>query len=147
MNILHEGNVSFEKKIGDSSIPLYILPGPNITLGAAALLEGGNYFYTVRAKSTCIISTYSMNPATVQKTLLAKVSLAMMVAKTTLREVGELFKKNNQVVKLASVVESFADNLSLTYYLCNPGVFPNIDINKPISTEEYIIDPILRMVK
>jgi hypothetical protein len=147
LNILHEGNVSFEKKIGDSSIPLYLLPGPNITLGAAALLEGGNYFYTVRAKSTCIISTYSMNPATVQKTLLAKVSLAMMVAKTTLREVGELFKKNNQVVKLASVVESFADNLSLTYYLCNPGVFPNIDINKPISTEEYIIDPILRMVR
>lgn len=147
LNILHEGNVSFEKKVGESSIPLYILAGPNITLGAAALLDGGNYFYTIRAKSNCVISTYAMSPSSVQKTLASKVSLAMMVARTTMREVGEFFKKNNQVVKLASMVESFSDNLSLTYYLCNPGVFPNIDINQPIPTDENIIDPILSMVR
>jgi hypothetical protein len=147
LNILHEGNVSFEKKVGECSIPLFLLPGPNATLGANCLINNSAYPYTIRSRSTCIISTYSMNSSTIQKTLASKLSLGMMVARTTLKEISEYYKKNTQVLKLTSQLESYSDNLSLMYYLCNPSVFPDIDPTKPVAHDPNIIDPILRLVR
>ncbi|WCL51384.1 cyclic nucleotide-binding domain-containing protein [Leptospira sp. GIMC2001] len=147
LNILHEGNVSFEKKIGESSIPLYILPGPNVTLGANSLLTNSNYNYTIRSRSTCILSTYAMNASSVQKTLISKLSLGMMIARTSLKEISEFYKKNNQVRKLSSSIEAFSDNLSLVYYLCNPSVFPDIKLSEPIPDDPNIIDPVIRLVR
>ncbi|MCC5815899.1 MAG: cyclic nucleotide-binding domain-containing protein [Leptospira sp.] len=147
LNILHEGKVSFEKKAGDSSIPLYILPGPNITLGASSLVNNAVYPYTIRSRSTCIISTYVMSPSTIQKTLASKLSLGMMVARTTLKEISEYYKKSNSILKFKSQVEAYVDNLSLLYFQCNPSVFPDIDMSKPIPDSDDTVDPILRLIR
>jgi hypothetical protein len=147
LNILHEGNVSFEKKIGESSIPLYLLSGPNITLGASALGETARYPYTIRTRSTCQISTYVMNPDSAAKTYASKLSLGMMVARTTLKEISEFYKKANQLKKIQSRLLSFNDNLSLAYYLCNPAAFPDIDPTKPVPENNSVIDPVLQLVR
>lgn len=148
LNILHEGNVSFEKKSGEGSMPLYLIGGPNATLGAHCLIQNISYPYTIRSRSTCVISTYAMNHSTVQKTLASKVSLGMMVARTALKEISEYYRKNNQILKITSEMESYIDNLSLMYFLCNPSVFPDIDIQKAIvPSDSNTIDPILKMVR
>jgi len=147
LNILHEGNVSFEKKMDEISIPLYELSGPNLTLGSSALIVNTTYPYTIRARSSCVVSTYVMSPSNVNRTLASKLSLGMMVARTLMREISETFKKTNQILKLRSKVESYTDNLSLLYYHCNPSAFPDIDWKKPIQIKESSIDPVMDFVR
>lgn len=148
LNILHEGKVSFEKQVDDSSIPLYLLQGPNLTLGGSCLINNRSYPYSIRSRSSCVISTYSMKPSGIRKTLAGKLSLGIMLARTTLKEISEYYKKTNQVVKLRSMVEAFSDKLSLLYFLCNPSVFPDIDMSKPIPEEENaVVDSVMKLVR
>lgn len=145
--LLHEGTVSFEKQIQDYNIVIYSVAGTNLTLGSPALINHTHFPYTIRARSSCLLSTYPMNPSNALKTLGTKPSLGMMVARSILKEISEAYKKNNQILKLKSKVESYTDNLSVLYYQCTPSSFPDIDTNKPIPLPETYSDPVMKLIR
>ncbi|NUM42448.1 MAG: cyclic nucleotide-binding domain-containing protein, partial [Leptospiraceae bacterium] len=148
LNILHEGSIVFEKKIKTGNFPLFQITGVNLTPGAIALFTSGRYPYTIKAAQNCVISTYSVNPATIRKTISGKVSLGITVARTILREVLESYKKINQIQLLDSKVAQYSDNLSITYYAFSPSVFPDISPEKPVpSPAMEIHDSVMKFTR
>jgi len=148
LNILHEGVLIFEKKIKTGNFPLFQISGANLTPGVISLLTTGRYPYTIKAAQNCVVSTYSVNPSTIRKTISGKVSLGMTVARTILKETLELYKKINQVKALDSGIEKFTDNLSVTYYSFSPSVFPDISPDKPVpAASGEIHDPVMKFTR
>ncbi|WP_109020676.1 cyclic nucleotide-binding domain-containing protein [Leptospira kobayashii] len=147
LNILHEGSVRVETTLGEESLALYTLEGTNLTPGIFALLEGMPYPYTIRAKTSCVISTYVMNQPNAKKTLTQKVSVGVMAVRTMLKEIGELYKRILAIRGLSSKVQMTADNLGVVYYILNPSIFSDIQPGAPITRDETIIDPVIRTIR
>ncbi len=148
LNIIHEGGYSVEKKVGDLTVPLFQISGKNLTPGIISLFTSGRYSHTIQTTQTCLVSTYQVTTATIKKTIISKMSLGVMIAKTLLREIIELIKKANQIQSLSSSVEMTLDNLSLIYYKLEPSVFKDIDLSRYVySEEEYVPDEVLRLVR
>ncbi len=147
LNILHEGSVRVEVNLGDISFALYTLEGANLTPGIFALLEGTTLPYTIRAKSSCVISTYAMNQANAKKTLTQKVSVGVMAVRTLLKEIGELYKRITAIRGLTSSIEFTTDNLGAAYFILNPSIFPDLQPGGPITRDENIIDPVMRSIR
>lgn len=147
LNIIHEGSVRVEANLGDTSLILYSLEGANLTPGIFALLEGSAYPYTIRAKTSCLISTYVMNQSNAKKTLTSKISVGVMAVRTLLKEIGELYKRILAIKGLSSKVTQTIDNLGAVYYILNPAIFPDIQPGGLITRDENIIDPVMRAIR
>ncbi|MCW7468271.1 cyclic nucleotide-binding domain-containing protein [Leptospira kanakyensis] len=147
MNILHEGSVRVETTLGDTSIVLYSLEGANLTPGIFALLEGTPYPYTIRAKTSCVISTYVMNQPNAKKTLTSKVSVGVMAVRTLLKEIGELYKRVISIKGLSAKFEQTMDNLGAVYYILNPSIFSDVSPGALITRDENIIDPVMKLIR
>ena len=147
LNLLHEGTVGLEIQLPDGrSTPIANLSGQNLTPGVHALTLGQPYPYSIRAKSTCILSTYPMSTAGFKKMLPTKLSLAVMAGKSLNLEISNITKKISSIYSLCGGVERFTDNLSALYYVANPTAFPDIVPGKPIPADNpNVIDPILRL--
>jgi hypothetical protein len=148
LNIIHEGGYSIEKKVGDFSFPLIQISGKNLTPGVISLFTSGRYPYTIAASQDSLVSTYQVTNATVKKTIMSKMALGIMVAKTLLREIIEITKKANVIQALNSKVEKTLDNFALLYYKIEPSLFQDIDLAHYVySDEENIIDNSVRRVR
>jgi hypothetical protein len=148
LNIIHEGGYSVEKKVGELVVPLFQITGKNLTPGIISLFTSGRYSHTIQTTQNCLISTYQVTTATIKKTIISKMSLGVMIARTLLREIIELIKKANQIQSLSSSVERTLDNLSLIYYKLEPTVFKDIDLSRYVySEEEYVPEEVLRLVR
>lgn len=148
LNIIHEGGYSVEKKIGEISIQLLQISGKNLTPGAVSLLTSGRYSYTIQASQPSVLSTYQVTTATIKKTIISKMSLGVMIARTILREIIELTKRANAIQSLSAQTEKTLDNLSLVYYKLEPSIFKDIDLSTYVySEDENISEPILRIVR
>ncbi|EQA47084.1 cyclic nucleotide-binding domain protein [Leptospira broomii serovar Hurstbridge str. 5399] len=149
LNVLHSGALRY---VIDGpkgrKLELFKLSGANLTPGATALFAGGRYPHTIIAEQECVLSTYVMSPSTVARSLAARSSLGIMVGRSLLREITELFKRANQLRKITSDLGKSNDNFSLLYYQFNPGVFPDIKPGQPINEPgSEIVDPILRLAR
>ncbi|TGN21088.1 cyclic nucleotide-binding domain-containing protein [Leptospira idonii] len=147
LNILHEGSVRIETTLGETSLALYTLEGTNLTPGIFALLEGTPYPYTIRAKTSCVISTYVMNSANAKKTLTQKVSVGVMSVRTMLKEIGELYKRILSIKGLNSKIQQVSDNLGAIYYILNPSIFSDVQPGGIITRDDTIIDPVMRQIR
>lgn len=148
LNIIHEGGYSIEKKIGESSIQLLQVSGKNLTPGAVSLFTSGRYICTIQTLQPSILSTYQVTTSTIKKTIISKMSLGVMIARTILREIIELTKRANAIQSLSAQTEKTLDNLALAYYKLEPGIFKDIDLSTYVySEEEYVSEPILRVVR
>ncbi|MCE9502110.1 MAG: cyclic nucleotide-binding domain-containing protein, partial [Leptospira sp.] len=148
LNILHEGSLIIEKKIKTGNLPLLSISGTNLTPGIISLFSSGRYPYSIKTAQNCVISTYAVNNSTIRKTISGKISLGVMVARTLLKEIAELYKKVNQILMVSSTMEKYSDNLAISYYVFSPSVFPDIDPSKPLSAPgPEIQDPILRLTR
>jgi hypothetical protein len=148
LNIIHEGAYSVEKRVGDMSIPLFQISGKNLTPGIISLFTSGRYTSSIQSTQNSIISTYQVNNSTIKKTIMSKMSLGVMVARTLLREIIELTKRANVIQSLSASVEKTLDNLALMYYKLEPSVFQDIDLSQYVySEEEYIPEDVLRLVR
>ncbi|TGK17166.1 Crp/Fnr family transcriptional regulator [Leptospira fluminis] len=147
LNVLHSGGLRYVAEGPKGrKLELFKLSGANLTPGASALFSGGRYPYSIFAEQECVLSTYVMSPSTVSKSLAARPSLGIMVGRSLLREITELFKRTNQLRKISSDLAKTNDNLSLLYYQFNPAVFPDIKPGQPIAEPGAdIVDPILRL--
>ncbi|PJZ65680.1 Crp/Fnr family transcriptional regulator [Leptospira wolffii] len=147
LNVLHSGALKYIGEApGGRKLELFKLSGANLTPGATALFTTGRYPYTILAEQDCVLSTYVMSQATVGRSLAARSSLGIMVGRSLVREITELFKKTNQLRKIASDMARTNDNLSLLYYQFNPSVFPDIKPGQPIAEPSAeIVDPVLRL--
>jgi len=143
LNILHEGSVRVEANIEGEAIVLYQLEGANLTPGIFPLLEGTPYPYTIRTKGSSVFSTYVMNQANAEKTLTQKISVGVMVLRTLLKEITELYKRTAQVHALTSHVQKIFDNLSTVYYIMNPSIFPDITPGSPVVRLDNMVDSML----
>ncbi|MDF3818903.1 cyclic nucleotide-binding domain-containing protein [Leptospira sp. 96542] len=147
LNILHEGSVRVEATLGEISLVLYSLEGANLTPGIFALLEGNAYPYTIRAKTSCVLSTYVMNQANAKKTLTSKVSVGVMAVRTLLKEIGELYKRVIAIKGLTAKFQQTNDNLGAVYYILNPSIFSDVTPGGLITRDENIIDPVMRSIR
>ncbi|MDZ4727343.1 MAG: cyclic nucleotide-binding domain-containing protein [Leptospira sp.] len=147
LNIIHEGSVRVDVTMGDISFALYSLEGANLTPGIFALLEGSPYPFTIRAKSSCIVSTYAMNQTNAKKTLTQKVSVGVMAVRTMLKEISELYKRIISIRSLIAKVEKTTDNLGAAYFILNPAIFPDLTPGGPITRDENIIDPVMKSIR
>ncbi|HNI91438.1 MAG TPA: cyclic nucleotide-binding domain-containing protein, partial [Leptospiraceae bacterium] len=149
LNIIHEGAFIIEKKINNSTIPILQLVGKNLTPGVISLFTSGRYPCTIKTAQDSIISTYQVNSSTIKKTIQGKVSIGIMTARTLLREIMEIFKKVNALQSLNSKVSKLNDNLSLSYFLLEPTVFPGVDPTNYVYNPdlEMQTDPILRLTR
>ncbi|MBK9501842.1 MAG: cyclic nucleotide-binding domain-containing protein [Leptospiraceae bacterium] len=147
LNIIHEGAFLIERKINNVSIPLLQIAGKNLTPGVISLFTSGRYPCTIKTVQDSIISTYQVNSGTIRKTIQGKVSIGIMTSRTLLREILEIFKKANVLQSLNSKVTKLNDNLSLSYFLLEPTVFPGVDPTNYIYDPELEMqsDPILRL--
>ncbi|PJZ57983.1 cyclic nucleotide-binding domain-containing protein [Leptospira barantonii] len=149
LNVLHSGTVRYLTDApGGRKLELFKLNGANLTPGSVALFTSGRYPFHLQAEEACVISTYAMNRETIGKSVGSRVSLGLMVARTLLREITELFKKSNQIRKIASDIEKVNDNLSILYYQFNPNVFPDIKPGAPIpEVSAEVVDPVMRLCR
>ncbi|GBF50711.1 cAMP-binding protein [Leptospira ryugenii] len=147
LNILHEGSVRIEVTVGDISFALYSLEGANMTPAIFPLLEGTTLPFTVRAKSSCTISTYVMNQSNAKKTLTQKVSVGVMAVRTMLKEIGELYKKIIAIRGINAKAEKYIDNIGAAYFILNPAIFPDLSPGGPITRDENIIDPVMKSIR
>ncbi|MCX7997434.1 MAG: cyclic nucleotide-binding domain-containing protein [Leptospiraceae bacterium] len=148
LNIIHEGGYSVEKKIGDFPIQLFQVTGKNLTPGAVSLFTSGRYTCTIQSSQPSVLSTYQVTNATIKKTIISKMSLGVMIARTTLREIIELTKRANAIQALSATTEKTLDNLALIYYKLEPSIFKDIDLaHYTYSEDEYVPEPILRVVR
>ncbi|PJZ69198.1 cAMP-binding protein [Leptospira perolatii] len=149
LNVLHSGALRYIAEApGGRKIELFKLSGANLTPGATALFSGGRYPYSIVAEQDCVLSTYVMSPSTVSKSLAARSSLGIMVGRSLLREITELFKRATQLRKIASDMSRTNDNLTLLYYQFNPTVFPDIKPGQPVAEpNSEIVDPVLRLCR
>jgi hypothetical protein len=149
LNVLVEGTIGFEKKLADgSSILISTLTGSNFTPGVGALLLEEGYPYTIRAKTPCLISTYPIPATQIRKNLQGKFSLSLMVAKTLLKEIAEIYKKVNMATIHSTQVERFLDNLSLIFYSIQKSKFQDITDGKPFdASEKPSNDPVMQYVR
>ncbi len=135
LNIIHEGSYSLETKIFNFTVPILQITGKNLTPGAVNLFTNGRYNATIKTLQNSVLSTYVVNPSTIRKTIQGKVSIGIMIARTLLKEVVEVYKKANSIQSLSSKVEKLSDNLSILYYVLEPTVFPGLD------PKNYVYDP------
>ncbi|MGQ2872798.1 Crp/Fnr family transcriptional regulator, partial [Leptospira santarosai] len=149
LNVLHGGTVRYLTEVpGGRKLELFKLNGANLTPGSVALFTSGRYPFHIQSEDACVISTYAMNRDTIEKSVGARVSLGLMVARTLLREITELFKKSNQIRKITSDIEKVNDNLSILYYQFNPSVFPDIKPGSPIpEVSADVVDPVMRLCR
>nr|WP_100764621.1 cyclic nucleotide-binding domain-containing protein [Leptospira ellisii]PJZ94287.1 cAMP-binding protein [Leptospira ellisii] len=149
LNVLHSGTVRYLTEIsGGRKLELFKINGANLTPGSMALFTGGRYPFQLQAEDACVISTYAMNRDTIGKSVGSRVSLGLMVARTLLKEITELFKKANQIQKISSEIEKGNDNLSILYYQFNPNVFPDIKPGSPIpEVSADVVDPVMRLCR
>ncbi|EMY14149.1 hypothetical protein LEP1GSC043_4232 [Leptospira weilii str. Ecochallenge] len=147
--MLHSGTVRYLTEVpGGRKLELFKLNGANLTPGSVALFTSGRYPFHIQADEACVISTYTMNKDTIGKSVGSRVSLGLMVARTLLREITELFKKSNQIRKITSDIEKVNDNLSILYYQFNPSVFPDIKPGSPIpEVSADVVDPVMRLCR
>ncbi|XDD49193.1 Crp/Fnr family transcriptional regulator [Leptospira sp. WS92.C1] len=149
LNVLHSGTVRYLTEApGGRKMELFKLNGANLTPGSVALFTSGRYPFYLQAEEACVLSTYAMNPDSIGKSVGSRVSLGLMVARTLLKEITELFKKANQIQKITSDIEKVNDNLSILYYQFNPSVFPDIKPGSPIpDVPAEVTDRILRLCR
>ncbi|ABJ75479.1 cyclic nucleotide-binding domain-containing protein [Leptospira borgpetersenii] len=149
LNVLHGGTICYLTEVpGGRKLELFKLNGANLTPGSVALFTNGRYPFHIQAEEACVISTYTMNRDTIGKSVGSRVSLGLMVARTLLREITELFKKSNQIRKITSDIEKVNDNLSILYYQFNPSVFPDIKPGSPIpEISADVVDPVMRLCR
>ena len=148
LNIVHEGSYSLEKKFDKISLNLLKMNGKNLTPGVISLFSNGRYPYSIRSISNSVVSTYQVTQATIKKSIMGKMSLGIMIARTLLRENLELIKKANAIQELYSDLEHTLDNLSLSYYILEPTMFPGIVPDEyQYSEDEVISDPVFRLTR
>lgn len=148
LNILHDGGISIEKKVGDLNISLLQTTGKNLTPGIISLFTTGRYPFTIKTTQESIVSTYAVTTATIKKTIFSKMSVGVMIAKSLLKEIIELGKKLNSIKSLSSNIEKLNDNLAITYYMLEASAFPDINPEAYyFDKEQEIQDPIMKLVR
>lgn len=148
LNILHQGSLILEKKSGNRNVPLIKLTGSHLTPGILHLIEDSRYRYTIKAIEDSIVSTYQGSSKSIEKTITTKLSLGVMIAKTLMKEISEVFKKNNHIRALSSQLTKFTDNLSIVYFQLAPSFFPDVNPQGPVEhPSDEITDPILRLTR
>ncbi|MCB1179480.1 MAG: cyclic nucleotide-binding domain-containing protein [Leptospiraceae bacterium] len=148
LNIIHEGSYSIEKKFGETSLPLVNISGKNLTPGVISLFTTGRYHTSISATKDSLLSTYQVNTSTIKKTIMSKMTLGVMIARTILREIIEITKKANALQSLNAIVEKTLDNFALAYFKVEPSVFQDVDLAHYVYSEDEVIsDPAVRLVK
>ncbi|MDX1960890.1 MAG: cyclic nucleotide-binding domain-containing protein [Leptospiraceae bacterium] len=148
LNIIHEGGYALEKKIAGKNVTLLQVTGKNLTPGIISLFSNGRYPYTIKTTADSTISTYQVSVSTIKKTVMSKMSIGVMIARTLLREIIETTKKANSIQSLASEITKTRDNLSLTYFNLEKGLFKDIDLSNYVySEDEQISDRITRLTR
>jgi hypothetical protein len=149
LNILHEGSITYEKKLNNKRLPFCEVSGRNLTPGVTSLFTTGKYPFTIKASSNCVISTYKVSMDTVRKTISSKMAIGSMIAKTLFMENTELLKRANFIKNHRANLNKLNDNLSIAYYFLTPSAFPDINLASPqtISEVSGMSDPVMDTIR
>lgn len=153
LNILHQGEVEAmlcakntfllgPDEIIPNSNPVFTIKG-NSAIGPGSLVLGKPYQFSFRAKTDCVISTFTASHEKLPQILAGKINIGLILFRTLLTDLISLYNLNQRTGQLMGLAEKTNDNLALAYAHFNPSLFPENDEGATAPPQSGSIDPVL----